>query len=404
MKTRLLLLLAIIFSINCYSQISFEKGYYIDNSNQKVDCLIKNMDRKNNPTDFVYKLTEDSDKIKANIKTVKEFGIYNVSKYERHAVKIDRSSNDISEMSNVRKPVFIEEELFLKVLMQGEACLYEYADGNLQRFFYSKDGYKVEQLVFKEYLNADKDIAKNNTYKQQLWTDLKCATFKISKVENLVYRRNKLINFFVEYNECNNQEFTNFGQKQKRNLFNLSIRPGINRSSLSIKNSAQPDYSVDFDNEIGFRFGIEAEIIMRFNRNKWALLIEPTYQYYKSKKKLTSRVNLAKADYKSIELPIGVRHYFFLNEDSKLFINGLLILDYSYNSIIDYFPGEDFEIGTRFNFAYGLGYKYNDRYSLELRYQTGREILDNYLPLRSDYKTLSVIFGYSLFKHTTHKK
>jgi len=45
----------------------------------------------------------------------------------------------------------------------------------------------------------------------------------------------------------------------------------------------------------------------------------------------------------------------------------------------------------------GIGYKQNDRYSLEIRYQTNREILGNYLSWNSEYKTLSIIFGYSLF-------
>lgn len=54
MKKRILFLLITILSLNCYSQISFQKGYYIDNTNQKINCLIKNIDWKNNPTEFEY--------------------------------------------------------------------------------------------------------------------------------------------------------------------------------------------------------------------------------------------------------------------------------------------------------------------------------------------------------------
>ena len=50
MKKNLLLLLVSILTVNVYSQISLEEGYYIDNSNQKINCLIKNLDWKNNPT------------------------------------------------------------------------------------------------------------------------------------------------------------------------------------------------------------------------------------------------------------------------------------------------------------------------------------------------------------------
>ena len=52
MKKQILLLLTTILSLNSYSQINFDKGYFINDSNQKVDCLIKNIDWKNNPTEI----------------------------------------------------------------------------------------------------------------------------------------------------------------------------------------------------------------------------------------------------------------------------------------------------------------------------------------------------------------
>ncbi len=395
MIKQLLLLLITTFSLNCYSQISFEKGYYINNSNKKIDCLIKNNDWKNNPFKFEYKLTENSEKKIATIKTVKEFGVYNTFKYTRHIVNIDKSSTYIKKMSAIRKAVFQKEELFLKVLIEGKANLYSFESNNLKRYFYNKDTSEIEQLIFKKYLNADNQIGINDRFKQQLWNDLKCSTFKISKVKNLDYHKSDLIDFFVEYNECTNQVFTNFEEKQKRNLFNLNIRPGFNNSSLTIQNNVSNTRDTDFDSELAFRFGLETEFTLPFNKNKWSIIIEPTYQYFKSEKELTS--DNAKADYKSIELPIGLRHYFFLNENSKIFMNGSFIIDLSSNSIIDFDSGSDLEIMTRNNLAFGLGYKYNDKYSLELRYQTSRHILGNYIYWTSDYKTVSIIFGYSLF-------
>ncbi|MCG2431601.1 PorT family protein [Aequorivita xiaoshiensis] len=395
MKKQLLFLLITVLSFNCYSQISFEKGYYIDNSNQKTNCLIKNIDWKNNPTEFEYKLSENSESKKASIKLIKEFGIDNVSKYIRSNVNIDRSSEKFNQLSNHRKPIFKEEELFLKVLVEGKANLYLFEDGNLIRYFYNTEDTVIEQLVFKSYKTSNYKIGKNNSFKNQLWNNLKCPDFKISKVENLDYQKNDLIKFFVEYNECNGEKSIIYEKKQKKDLFNLSIRPGFNSSSLSIQNSVSSSRDTDFDNEIGFRFGIEAEFIMPFNANKWSLIIEPTYQYFKSEKEINKQTVIA--DYKSIEIPVGIRHYFFLSENSKIFINGSYILDLSSNSIIDFSSEVDLEINTRNNLAFGMGYKYNDKYSLELRYQTSREILGDYIAWSSDYNTLSVIFGYSLF-------
>lgn len=126
MKKRILFLLITISTLNSYSQVSFEKGYYIDNTNQKINCLIKNVDWKNNPTEFEYKLAENSEPKKTTIKTIKEFGIDNISKYVRSTVNIDRSSESINNLSNDKNPIFKEEELFLKVLVEGKATLYQY--------------------------------------------------------------------------------------------------------------------------------------------------------------------------------------------------------------------------------------------------------------------------------------
>lgn len=384
MKKKLLLILTITIAFNAYSQISFEKGYYINNSNQKIDCFIKNIDWANNPTEFEYKLTTDSDKKKVTIKTVKEFSIYNISKYVRSIINIDKSSNSKDQLSTTKKAIFKKEELFLKVLIEGKASLYLFKYGSLRKYFYSKDGSKPEQLVFKKYLITDHTIGENNRYRQQLWTDLKCSTFRMNKIKHINYVKNDLIRLFVEYNECTNQKFINFEDKQKKDLFNLNFRLGFSRSSLSIRNAYSNNSNFDFNTEIGVRFGIEAEFIMPFNKNKWAILIEPTYQYFQSEEELSSKT----ANYNSFEVPIGIRHYFFLNENSKIFINASYIINFTDNSVTVWGPGADL--------AFGIGYKHIDKYSLELRYQTSTGDFKQ-LSWAYDYNTFSLAFGYSLF-------
>ncbi|MGB2416649.1 MAG: tRNA modification GTPase [Flavobacteriaceae bacterium] len=392
MKKQILLLLTTILSLNSYSQINFDKGYFINDSNQKVDCLIKNIDWKNNPTEFEYKLTNNSDTQKATIKTVKEFGIYNMSKYVRYSVKIDRSSDLINKMSNVKNSVFKEEELFLKVLIEGKANLYSFEDSNLKRYFYSLDNSNVEQLIFKQYINSDNQVGTNKKYKQQLWDNLKCSSFEMDKIKKMEYKKKELVSFFEEYNKCNNQEFIKYEEKQKRDLFNLSIRPGLNSSSLVIYNSSSSLRRTDYGNKMTFRIGLESEIVMGFNKNKWAILIEPTYQYYKAEEEPVTNLSNTNVDYKSIEVPVGLRHYFFLNKSSKIFINGSFISEIILDSKV-----RNLDVKSDVNFAMGLGYNYNNMYSVELRYQTNRDVLKNYMFWNSEYKTISVIFGYTLF-------
>ena len=51
-----LLVISFLFYLTfSYSQITFEKGYFISNDGIKTECFIKNLDWRNNPTEFEYK-------------------------------------------------------------------------------------------------------------------------------------------------------------------------------------------------------------------------------------------------------------------------------------------------------------------------------------------------------------
>lgn len=407
MNTKLLLLLIAFLSFNASAQISFEKGYFINNSGEKIDCLIKNLDWRNNPTDFEYQLVQNGALKNEKIKTIPEFGIYNTSKYLRYTVKIDKSADHLDNLSYDKNPVFVEEQLFLKVLVEGKSNLYLYENGNLQRFFYNKDNSNIEQLVFKNYKNADNKTGENNQFRQQLWNDLKCPAFTMNKMANLKYQKNSLVAFFTEYNNCNNSELINYDEKVKKDLFNLSIRPRLNHNSLLIQDLVSNSTDIDFGSKLGFGMGIEAEYILPYNKNKWAIAIEPTYQNFKSDKAINGSFfsggnQIATVNYTSIELPLSVRHYFFLNDNSKIFINASYIFDLNSNSSIEFTRAPNTYINsaklvTQSNFGFGVGYKFKDKYSLEMRVQTSRNLTGNYIFWNSDYKTFSTIFGYSLF-------
>ncbi|HEY9008572.1 MAG TPA: outer membrane beta-barrel protein [Ohtaekwangia sp.] len=395
MKSFLLVCAILFLSISCYSQIIFEKGYFIDNAGQKMECLIKNMDWRSNPTAFDYKLSE-SDKSKTEtIASVKEFGIYTVARYKRYTVKIDRSSESINEMSNNRNPEFVQEQLFLKALIEGKASLYQYTDGNLTRFFYQTDSIGMEQLVFKPFLTPDKKIGRNNAFRQQLLNTLKCESLSKKDVEKLAYKRKELVTLFEKYNKCQGSEIVNLGSTSNKDFFNLTVRAGINSSSLTLSSAYNSIENTNFSRKQSFRSGIELEFILPFNKNKWSIIIEPSYQHYKNETTINSQT--VKADYRVLELPIGARHYFFLNERNKLFINASFIYSYDGNSKLDFKTSEDIDISSDDNLAFGVGYKFGNRYSIELRQQTNRNIARGYVFWGSAYNTTSLIIGFSIF-------
>ncbi len=420
-KNIIVLVIAFISTLSGFSQIKFEKGYFIDNSDKKTEVLIKNVDWKSNPTAFEYKISETTPVKNITIKDVKEFGIYNFSKYKRFTVDIDRSSEHNDKISFERNPVFKEETLFLKELVQGDANLYLYSFADLRRYFYSVNGSKLKQLVYKTYYlpEGSKDqygnkivygvnTGVNESYKQQLMNDLVCKSLTINDAKNAKYKRNSLVNYFVKYNQCKNpSEVKNWDNNKSTHLFKLYVRPGINLSKHRIKDlrAAGIDYNVNLNTQLSFRLGVEAEYVFPFNRNKWAVFAEPSYQYYSAEKEKVINPGDAffevrkkyTTDYKSIDIPIGIRHYMFLNDESKIFINLAYVINFDLNKSI---LSDNVELAVSgreaYNFTFGIGYSRN-KFSVELRQSAARDLLNSYITLVSKYTTTSLIVGYTIF-------
>ena len=414
MKNKFLTLVIAFISICTYAQDQFQKGYFIDNDNQKVNCLIKNMDWKYNPTEFIYKLNETSEEKKATINTVKVFEIIDISKYVRKTVYIDKSSIHINKLTELRDPSFEEETFFLKVLIEGNANLYAYEKRSFIRFFYEVNNNEIKQLIYKEYKTSDyiPIVKENNDFRKQIYEDLKSRNITITNTLNLKYNQKSLIKKFVQYNKDTQQDYTIYKNTTKRDLFNLALKVGVDYSSVLItNNNLFPGiyYDIDAGNTTKLRYGVEFEYIMPFNNNKWAITFEPTYQYFKKKysgehelKYSTNIPHKTDVDYKSIELPVGIRRYFYLNKESKLFMNAALIFDYNLNNsqiiVQRHSAIERLDITSKnFNFSLGLGYNYNKKLSIEARYYSPRELLRQQASKGSKYKNLSLVLGYSIF-------
>jgi len=406
-KKLFLVCLIIVLSSRIFSQITFERGYYLNNENLRVEGLIKNIDWQSNPSDFLFIQSETDQPVKMKIDSVAEFGVNGQSRYIRKKVKVDRSSEFIGDLSLEKAPLFTEEQLFLRVLIAGKHSLYEYLDGNLRRFFIESDKTAIEQLIFKLYLTEKKEldestdfikkkvIAENNDFRKQLWLHLRCDAITIPEIENTDYERNSLIRLFEKFNVCDHAEFVRYNNKTGNDFFNLTIRPGLNISTLNIGNSNILNKEMEFGTRAGFQIGIETEFILPFNKNKWAIIAEPGFLHYEGEG--SSQSANAEINYHSFELPVGLRHYFFFGENSSVFINGSAVFNYAFNSDIKYNTYQGLEINTNLSAAIGLGYKFKNRFSMEFSAGIMRNLLVNYLYWYTDYNCYSFIFGYTIF-------
>lgn len=401
--------LAIIFwCLSSHAQVQFEKGFYIDNAGVKHNVLIQNSDPKDNPTSIKFKINPNSEVKTADINQIQEYQV-SENYFIRAEVNIDRTKDDIRSLSNNPHPKFTKETIFLKMLLDGKADLFIYSNGALRRFFYRVDDNKIEQLVYLNYLKEPNNIAVNKKYQQQLFNDLNCEGISINKLKVLDYKKNDLLNFFKNYNTCKKEEYATFLGPQLKGGFNFRIKTGAGLSSIDIKkNMAHKNFH--FGNAIEPRFGIELEYILPFNKNKWGILAEATYRNSSYKESFQVQYSgQFEFAYNSFELYGGLRHYMFLQEKTKIFINGGLLLDSPLNSqaiILETSRAldpkvQDFDLS--FSGAFGVGYELANKFSAEVRY-TSREIYGrgfvegNYdLVIDAKYSSVSFILGYNLF-------
>lgn len=416
MIKRILFTLALLLSTNFYAQIHFEKGYFIDNNDVKTVCFIKNGGWKNNPSKFEYKVSENDDLIKEiDIKNTKEVSFDNWFTYQRFDVKIDKSTTDINSLSRDSNPEWIEKTVFLKIIQKGDAVLYEHTDNIGSKYFYSFKNAPVEQLVYKEYLVQQKDgytfVHKNKFYLKQL-LGIKCESTDIRKIDRIEYKKKQLLTYFTEVNTCRGsnvvaEEYnqTNTNSSNEKGKFSLTPIVGVNFNSLSIDrgNPSVINPNFEFGKVKTYKLGFDMEYIFPTNRNKWALDFEVAYQSkYESEAtviqqyKPIQNVQHWGVSYSCIDLGIGIKYYMFINDNSKIFLNGQLM----YSPVINGFIS-NYEIESKPYLAFGLGYKYK-KYSLGLKYSK-RNIIGDYAQSTSKYTSVSVFLGYTIIESNKKK-
>jgi hypothetical protein len=378
-----------------FAQIVFEKGYFIDNEGQKTECLIKDSGWHFNPDGFDYKLSENAEVKKSNIQLVKEFGIGDHTKYIRAKVDIDRSEDNPDKLSKNRNPEFSNEILFLKVLIEGDASLYIFQGPEIRRFFFSVDSQEITQLVFKIFSTELKGIGYNYQFRQQLFTSVNCNESSAEKVRRLNYYENELRNYFIGYNKCKGQYLKIYDNSNQGDNFKLSLRPGVNLGHISLENTAFAHLNYDFGVKAGLRIGAEAEFVLPFNKQKWTLIAE--LSFHKLSNKYSDATIAIDVDYKSLELPVGIRYYMFTGKKTALFLNVKIVPCLSLKSAFSLPYGESIDISTLLNYAAGAGFKYQDRLSMEIRYYSPIDLTTKYMKWYGSYSAFSIIAGYTLF-------
>jgi hypothetical protein len=398
-------------SVQIYAQIKFESGYLIDNFGVRKSFFIKNMDWAKNPEEFEYKITENGEIQKGNLLNVNEFGTDEGNKYIKMVFDFDKSTEIVSQISSTSAPELIKKTGFLKVLVEGKINLYVYnSNFGTAKYYISKEGGKPEALIYKKYRVSESLFKENIMFRNQIWNMVNDSDIKLREVENLNYNYNDLSKIILKYNQNNGSLLTDNTNKSK-SILNLYAKTGVNLSSFEISNSLVNSKN-QFDNSTTIYIGIEAEFILGVNKNKWAIIVDPTYSSFRGKVTNANGDLEAEMNYSSFDLPLGIRYNMFLNENSRLFINTFFMFDFplkleaTYKTNFGLINDNGLKwqgSTTDYEPIFGLGYNYKNKLSAEVRYCFNNDLLNRLRFYDTQYSTVSIIFGYRIFQSNKRK-
>lgn len=413
---RLLIIFSLLFvHLQSSAQVIYEEGYIIDNSGTRAEVLILNKGWRFNPTDFTYKTSPDAQPTTAGINELQEVGVGDDLIFRKHRARIDRSSGQVKSMGTTRDPIFSDEEVFLKLLIAGEADLYEFKEGDVQRYFYSLKDVAVKPLVYKTYLENGK-VAANNTFRQQLYENIRCGDIKAQDLRVVDYEREELVEYFETYNACLGADYNVYRGNESGGIFNFYLKAGADLATMKI---AKGMHAGGNEINLGFlpRFGGEFEYVLPFNRNKWGLFAEGMYQSYNVEEEHYGNPPydetgiLLTVNMQYVSTTVGVRHYMFVGEDARFFVNAGFAFDIPMATRVYLDRGESYSLSPELNDvttgAYalaGVGFNYGNRVSAELRYNLPRtsrarhSVPTHYdVEWESTVSSFSLILGYRLF-------
>lgn len=400
MKLKLTIIILLI-GLKITAQITFEKGYIIDNNNNKVECLIENKLYHKNTVFVRYKKSPKGEIYQGSTENIKEFSIPKKIKFKRFDVKLDISSSNNNNLNNKRTSTLINKTIFLEYIIEGDISLFVFKTNSFERFFYKIKNEDIVYLEYKKFIFNGNKVGENKNYLKQLKENISCNNKNFKYPE---YNRRSLKKYFSEINKCKETNFTTYKiiKRSFKNSVDINLRAGITNNSTLLTSSTLKS-SIKNGNLLGYRYGLELEYFFS-KKNNVALTLElnhfsSTNSSEIQKSTLINNVPLERPliiEHSGLDLALGAR--FYINNrknNSKIFFNGSLLSDLiSFKNKLEY--REVYKINrVPKGYSIGLGYKVKHKYALEIRYHKALITNRESTPLRFANNTFLETFNSS---------
>lgn len=337
------------------------------------------------------------------------FKVEGASEYIKFTLDIDRTSDVASKWEHDRNPKFSTETHLLKLLSSGDVDLYEYREDFLTRYIIQVGTSDPEQLIYKKYLvdvDGVANVTENSTFRNQLYTALQCGETNSDDFKHLDYRRRDIEKMINDYNVCTNSTVEVAKAKKVDNPINMSLRLGLRMFSLGFSSAANNVDPVEFANKPGYSIGALLEYKLPFNKNKWSLTAEPTFNSSNLENKFDYPTWRDKdyqmpisVNYQSLELILGTRYYFYFGQNLKMFGAASLTFDKPLGATIvakdENTNLMDLELSSTPSSNLSVGLQLWEKVGVEVRYGFRRRLLQQYDNWKGEYKSVNFLIGYT---------
>ncbi len=377
-----LLALALIPTVSFAQDVA---GYYIDNNNVRHDVSFGKSDFSDISDVKYHSGNEDYQLLMPE--SVKEYGIGNDFKVVRSLVTYDENATDVSVSA---EPLNKVANLFLNVLVEGDATLYSYNLNGSDIFFYSLKGNQntINQLTFKRYRTSEvSPVYINNTFRNQIFNDLKCTGMEFKNFRNLKYDKSDLVKVFESYNACTKNPSVSYSNKSgNHSKISLSTIGSLFYTGFNLEHNGKKS-----DTKYDLSYGVGFEAALLSPSNKSAIFVRVDYQKFNSETILhvnysshlfNETVETYTYDSSAFEVFAGYRYIF----SNHIYVDGAM-------GVI--LPGGEIDLVTNFLnapsstpaktaiptggspfFSFGLGYMVKNKLGIEFRLNTPRRIVE----------------------------
>lgn len=377
-----ILLLFILTLGQAYAQEKLTKGYYIDRNKQTKECFFDESKLIISPQKVKFKTGEEEEDFKEYLPTdIYEFGITGKFRYVSKIVEIDKSSNSLSNMSMTKEPENEKENVFLRVLVQGDYELWKLETYNTDKFYLFKNE-SVTQLINKKFFHNG-IIKENSAFKSQISKLLTCG-IENDNVATTDYKEKDLIEIVSKHNQCSNSA-TNFTYNSKRDskvYFGFYLKGGMSLKQINIESTdiyRSGFFATDFTN-VTPNIAAELELVLPISFNRVSVFVEPSFFSLTNQNKDADNTE-RKIKLSYFQLTVGSKYY-FKEHNSGFFVYGALSFskvdsDSYYEVNITGNSKMKFDVTTSMPVKLGFGYLYKNKIYADISYQTPAVLFSN---------------------------